>query len=89
MEFWRREVGFEVRRRPEGWCRLIVPWHCVNVFVIPLSSHSEVLLFHSMDGIDACDGPRWLLLRKPAVLIYYSDLVFHEDAADSPIFHIA
>lgn len=35
----------------------MVPSHCVDVFVIPHSSRSDVLLFLSMVGVDDLEGP--------------------------------
>lgn len=76
MEFQWRNVDFEVRRRARGERRLIVPWPCVNVFVISHWSRLEVLLSPSMVRIDDRNGPRWLLVPNQSVLVYYSRTVF-------------
>lgn len=77
MELRWCNVDFEVRRGAQGERHLIVPWHCVDIFVILSSSRSAVLLSPSMVGINDYEGTRSLLVPNQPGLAYYSGLVFN------------
>lgn len=81
IEFWWRAADFEVRRRAQMRRRLMVPWHCVDVFVIHFSSRTEVILHTSMVGIDDRDVSGWLFVPNPSVLAYFCGVVFSRGTA--------
>lgn len=81
MDFWWRDIDFEVRGRIHDGRRLEVPRNSVGVSVIPSDSRADVFLFSSMVGTSIREGRLWHFVSNPPVLAYLSGLFFNRRAA--------
>lgn len=89
INLWWRDVDNKVRRHAQGERRLTVPCLCVDMFVIPPSSCSEMLLSPFMAGNGDRGGPLWTLVPRPPVLVFFNGLVFNKGDTARLIIRIA
>lgn len=71
MQFRWRDIYFEVHCRVQWGRHLIVPWDCVDILVILISSRPEICLSPSMVNIHIREGTRSLLGPDQPVLAFF------------------